>query len=1291
MSTPTRPPGLITTFYSYKGGTGRTMLLANVAWILASAGKRVLAIDWDLEAPGLHHYFHPFLIDPRLEATDGLIDMVVEYSREAVTPEDQNSGTDWLDRAADVSRFVAGIDWKFPNDGQLHLLTAGRQNASFSVRVNTFHWPDFYERLNGGAFLELVKKKVQNDYGYDHILIDSRTGVSDTSGICTVQMPDRLVVCFTASEQSIQGCATVASSAWAQWARLQNASRANEKAPGHAHRIFPMLMRIEPSEKDKLDAARARVRDVFGTLPGLSGSDEDYWNKAEIGYWPFYAFEEVLAVFGDRFRTETSLLAAYEHVAGLITDGEVNRLTPPESAQREQVLAAYERRTKGKDAVVQTDHAQRPGEERRWAERPAPVERGLRWFLSYNSADQALAERLTTAIERKDPTSSVFFAPKSLQVGGFWSAQLAQQVSEATAFILLVGERGLSNWQVFEYDEALERRAKSPDFPLVVVLLEGQTAPGLPFLRLLPWVVTTDPVLDKSVAQLINATANGGTTGERWRHTAPYRGLVAMTEADSEFFFGRGRETVEVIKTLAERPERLPLLLGNSGVGKSSLAQAGVLASLMRQRWPETAEAVGAWPQAIGDSRRWCFLTLRPGTEPIRGLVEPFLRLWQFDVIDPGRVARMHEWTDSLVKGDLRLSDLLEATERRLQELGQTKPPAFLLYVDQGEELYVRAEEHDRRRFSEILADGLRDPRLRAMMSMRSDFFGELQSDEPLFAVHTHINVPPLREVELREVVSRPAQLLSARFESEQLAGDIAKRAAEDVGALPLLSYLLDDMWSQMVRRGDGVLRLGAQLIEMGGVLVQRVEAFLNSNPGSEQELRRMFTLKLATIREGGEPTRRRASRSEFSNEEWRLVSELANHPNRLLITATPDGGETYVEVASEAIFRRWDRLRQWIAAEREFLVWRSSLEVARRSWQATSSVSKDDALLMGLSLAEAQSWVATRASDLPEADREFIGLSIAREKKAQGRTRRVQALFYVMLFGIISGLVGWINQSYIKEQVRWITVSRPYISSQVRPYVLTAAAEQGLTPGSSFRECARTCPEMTVIPAGSFKMGSPASEPGRDDNEGPQHQVTIARPFAVSKYELTFEDWDACAAYGDCDPQISDNGWGRGSRPVINVTWEDARRYVDWLSRMTGKQYRLLSESEYEYAARAGSSTAYPWGNEIGKNNANCNGCGSKWDNTNPAPVGSFASNAFGLGDMVGNVSQWVEDCYHASYQDAPTDGSAWTTDCSRRVIRGGSWTDNPRNLQVAGRRWSTPDLRVSTLGLRIARTLAP
>src|SRR5262249_55829234 len=203
-----------------------------------------------------------------------------------------------------------------------------------------------------------------------------------------------------------------------------------------------------------------------------------------------------------------------------------------------------------------------------------------------------------------------------------------------------------------------------------------------------------------------------------------------------------------------------------------------------------------------------------------------------------------------------------------------------------------------------------------------------------------------LREAELRKVVNRPAELLSARFETVRLADIIVQGTAEDsvrdVGALPLLSYTLDDMWTQMVKRGDGVLRLPAQSFELGGVLSDRADAFLATHPKSQDDLRRIFTLKLATVREGEEPTRRRALRSEFSDEEWRLVSELADHPYRLLVTATPEGAETYAELAHEAILRRWEKLRDWTAAEREFLAWRTGLEAARRTWQSTPKRSKN-------------------------------------------------------------------------------------------------------------------------------------------------------------------------------------------------------------------------------------------------------------------------------------------------------------------------------------------------------------
>jgi formylglycine-generating enzyme required for sulfatase activity len=233
----------------------------------------------------------------------------------------------------------------------------------------------------------------------------------------------------------------------------------------------------------------------------------------------------------------------------------------------------------------------------------------------------------------------------------------------------------------------------------------------------------------------------------------------------------------------------------------------------------------------------------------------------------------------------------------------------------------------------------------------------------------------------------------------------------------------------------------------------------------------------------------------------------------------------------------------------------------------------------------------------------------------------------------------------------------------------------------------------MVVIPSGSFEMGSPPTEPGHAVSEAPLHTVAIARPFAVSKYDVTFADWDACVAGGGCNGyQPADQGWGHGRRPVINVDWDDAQRYVAWLSRVTGKTYRLLSEAEYEYAARAGTTTAYPWGDGIrldGAAMANCNRCGSKWDLQRTAAVGSFPPNQFGLYDVIGNVFQWTEDCVHGNYNGAPTDGSAWIEGgvCTNRVVRGGSFATIA--LRSATRIELATVYRSRNAGFRVARTL--
>ena len=253
---------------------------------------------------------------------------------------------------------------------------------------------------------------------------------------------------------------------------------------------------------------------------------------------------------------------------------------------------------------------------------------------------------------------------------------------------------------------------------------------------------------------------------------------------------------------------------------------------------------------------------------------------------------------------------------------------------------------------------------------------------------------------------------------------------------------------------------------------------------------------------------------------------------------------------------------------------------------------------------------------------------------------------------------------------------------------------------GSTFRDC-EECPEMVVIPAGSFRMGD--LDGGGDSDEKPVHRVSIDYSFAVGKYEVTFDQWLACSASGGCnDHSPKARGWGRGNRPVINVNWEDAKAYVRWLSRKTSKEYRLPSESEWEYMARAGGTSKYTFGNSESSLCEYGNGAdkstGYRWKNKTcsdgyewTAPVGSFKPNNFGVYDTVGNTMEWVEDCWHGGYAGAPMDGSAWTGggDCSMRVLRGGSMINKPGHLRSSNRRRNSSVIRNDDNGFRIARTL--
>lgn len=278
--------------------------------------------------------------------------------------------------------------------------------------------------------------------------------------------------------------------------------------------------------------------------------------------------------------------------------------------------------------------------------------------------------------------------------------------------------------------------------------------------------------------------------------------------------------------------------------------------------------------------------------------------------------------------------------------------------------------------------------------------------------------------------------------------------------------------------------------------------------------------------------------------------------------------------------------------------------------------------------------------------------------------------------------------------------------------------AGAGPTPGESFTDCAEHCPEMVVVPAGTFRMGSTEAETTREGVpnkyavwEKPVHTVTIGKPFAVGKYAVTWDEFNAFAKatgfegkgcyYWNAEDKKVEYGKERDweepgfaqtalNQPAVCVSWDDARKYTAWLSERTGQPYRLLSEAEWEYAARAGTATARYWGDAIGAGNTNCGNCGSEWDNKRTAPSGSFKPNPFGLYDMLGNAWQWTADCRNDSYTGAPSAGSVNAHgDCSIRVVRGGSWNYIPWFVRAAFRyRFDTGD-RYCNVGFRVARTL--
>lgn len=398
--------GQIVTFYSYKGGTGRSMMLANVAWILASNGQRVLTIDWDLEAPGLHRYFQPFLRDENLFGSDGIIDFVSEFTTAARGAHGEGQDEDWFDPYADLAQYAVPLDWDF-DGGRLDHVGAGRQGASYSLRVSSFDWTEFYDDFGGGAFLSRTRKHLKGRY--DYVLIDSRTGFADTSGICTVQMPDALVVCFTLNNQSVNGAAEVAESV--------------RRQRGEDLRMLSVPMRVDNSEKIKLDLRREAALERFTASADTPALLERQWAEVEVGYQPFYAYEEVLATFGDVPGRGHTILAAAENVAAWVTGNQETKARRISDSRRREVLARYE----GTLAIA-----------------PAGVS-GNSVYLSYRRGDAAYAGRLYDELVQQLGAGRVMM-DVDLEPGVDFVEHIKRVVDAAAVVLVVIGPQWLERY-----------------------------------------------------------------------------------------------------------------------------------------------------------------------------------------------------------------------------------------------------------------------------------------------------------------------------------------------------------------------------------------------------------------------------------------------------------------------------------------------------------------------------------------------------------------------------------------------------------------------------------------------------------------------------------------------------------------------------------------------------------------------------------------------------------------------------------------------------------------------------
>ena len=913
-------------------------------------------------------------------------------------------------------------------------------------------------------------------------------------------------------------------------------------------------------------------------------------------------------------------------------------------------------------------------------------------FLSYSRNDDAACAALRSELERAG--FGVFKDDRSIRAGDRWVSRLEQALADCAAFVVLIGRDGVARWIGAEVQVALTRHLSPHDdslrLPIFPILL-GDTPPeALPPLLGLFQAARWSPggPLPDSLPEAIRARASRFETG-LVIDGCPFLGLGAFGPRETRLFFGRRQETLEALAALGDQREGNPERLGgagagyqrwlqvegNSGSGKSSLVMAGLLPMIER----------GALWARTGFERCRVLGPMMPGQDPLAKLAE---------VLEAGLVADPAQ-RDSLERQHWLKQDE-RALARRLRDCREDDC-AFLLIIDQFEELFTLAEPESRLAFDKLLAHALQDPDcpLLLITTVRADFLDRYELlpalQGPYNSLCKRYFLPLISGPGLREAIEGPARL--AGLDVSEVTTAMLEQARDEPGALPLVENALTVLWQQ---RTPGSQRLSGELYQtrggLAGLLSAEADALLDRIGHAVPQGRRAaleLLFGLTRINDAGRHSRRRLTRKEavdlagagdaalgeqvlrwLSGERPAAAPAAARRGVSRLVTLVREPDQVYVDLIHETLIRArkdangqatgyWPTLYDYIEKNRDRDLHRQQLALQAAAWRRSRGLGRW--------------WNLAGWGDR----RRYRRLRLARgslEARFLAWSRwmgRAQAAVLALLIGALAETGWWASRNNL-----------PFGYAFLKPLWALGL----YTP----------LPRMVTIPAGSFTMGCLA---GRDDVERPcekealpPHLVTFARPFRMGVTEVTFLQYDYFVwdRQRRGDPTVAypgDDGFGRYDRPVINVSWRDAQNYLKWLSAKTGEEYRLPSEAEWEYAARAGATTVWWWGDRLGKDDANVDVEGSRWGGRMTAPVGSFKPNPWGLYDTAGNVWEWVEDAWRDDYRGAPVDGAAWTgQDDAPRALRGGSWLSRPDLARADVRNGALPDLRSNPyVGFRV------